>query len=125
MAPAVRTFAPDLLLVQTGADTHHADPLTDLNATMALYPQLARGVDDLAHDCCDGRMCVVGGGGYDPVDVTPRAWTAFIGTLLGHDATGVRLPASWVAQSRAAGGDPPEYLLDDDPPSAPAADAAH
>jgi acetoin utilization protein AcuC len=121
MGPAVRAFAPDLLLVQTGADTHHADPLTDLNATMALYPQLARRVDDLAHECCAGRMCVVGGGGYDPLDVTPRVWTAFIGTLLGYDTTDVQLPAEWMAQSRAAGGNPPEHLLDDDPPSAPTA----
>ncbi len=124
MAPAVLTFAPDLLLVQTGADTHHADPLTDLDATMALYPRLALRVHDLAHRCCEGRMCIVGGGGYDPVDVTPRAWTAFLGTLLGHETTDVELPASWIALSRQAGGDPPARLLDDVRPLAPPPDPA-
>jgi acetoin utilization protein AcuC len=113
MAPAVRAFAPDLLLVQTGVDTHHADPLTDLDATMSLYPQLAQRAHDLAHECCEGRLCVVGGGGYDPADVTPRAWTAFLGTLLGYNASDVELPAAWRSLSRAAGGDPPVRLLED------------
>jgi acetoin utilization protein AcuC len=116
MAPAARSFAPDLLMVQTGADTHHADPLADLDATMSLYPRLAQRVHDLAHECCEGRMCVVGGGGYDPVDVTPRAWTAFLGTLLGYETAGVVLPAAWIDLSREAGGDPPAQLLDDIPP---------
>ncbi len=114
VAPAVRDFAPDVLFLQTGADMHHADPLTHLDATLALYPALARRLDGLSRECCKGCMCVVGGGGYDPVDVTPRAWTAFLGTLLGHDVANVELPAQWRTMSREAGGSPPARLLDDD-----------
>lgn len=116
-APAVRAFAPEILLVQTGADTHHADPLTHLNATLPLYPELARRVHDLAHECCSGRLCVVGGGGYDPADVTPRAWTAFLGVVLGHEVTNVALPEDWIALSKSEGGDPPARLLEDRDPS--------
>ena len=46
IAPAVRAYAPDILVTQTGCDTHHADPLTDLAATMALYPELAARLHD-------------------------------------------------------------------------------
>jgi acetoin utilization protein AcuC len=113
IAPAVRAYAPDILLAQTGADMHHADPLTDLQATLSLYPELARRVHDLAHECCSGRLCIVGGGGYDPSDVTPRAWTAFLGVVLGHKVTDVAIPDDWIRDSRAAGGDPPPYLLQD------------
>ncbi len=117
--PAVRAFAPDLLLVQTGADTHHADPLTHLNATMSVYPALARRVHELAHECCEGRLLLVGGGGYDFADVTPRAWAAWLGTILGQCTEAVALPQAWIESSRAAGGDPPLHLLDDRAPGNP------
>jgi len=117
VVPALETFAPDILLTQIGADTHHADPLTDLNATLAVYPRLASRIHDLVHHCCSGRWLIVGGGGYDPVDATPRAWASFIGTVLGHDPRGVALPQAWIAASRAAGGDPPTLLLEDPGPS--------
>jgi acetoin utilization protein AcuC len=114
--PAVRAFAPALLVTQTGCDTHHNDPLTDLSATLALYPRLAERLHGLAHEVCEGRWLIVGGGGYDPADVTPRAWTAFFGTVLGHQTANVELPEEWLAASREAGGNPPRFLLDDTAP---------
>ncbi|MCE5254352.1 MAG: acetoin utilization protein AcuC [Actinomycetia bacterium] len=119
--PAVRAWAPDLLLTQTGVDAHHADPLTHLAATVRLYPKLAARLHDLAHESCSGRWLIIGGGGYDPWDVTPRAWTAFIGTLLGRPVNDVRLPEDWLRASRAAGGDPPPVLLEDRCPDHPPA----
>jgi acetoin utilization protein AcuC len=113
--PAVLAYAPDLLVAQTGSDTHHDDPLTDLAATLALYPQLAARTHELAHESCEGRWLIVGGGGYDPADVTPRAWTAFFGTVLGRDTANVVLPAQWRQASRDKGGRPPAHLLDDSP----------
>ncbi len=110
--PALRVFRPDLVVTQTGCDTHHADPLTHLSATMALYPTLAARLHALVHDLCAGRWLLVGGGGYDPADVTPRAWTAFFGTVLGR-STDALLPATWRAASQAKGGRPPAHLIDD------------
>ena len=68
---------------------------------------------ELVHEVCAGRWLIVGGGGYDPADVTPRAWTAFFGTVLGRQPKSVVLPAEWRQASRAKGGDPPAHLLDD------------
>jgi hypothetical protein len=68
---------------------------------------------------------MVGGGGYDPADVTPRAWTAFFGTVLGRQTAATLLPPEWKQASRDRGGRPPAYLLDDpgaqfaQPPSPP------
>jgi acetoin utilization protein AcuC len=112
--PAIRTFRPDIIVTQTGCDTHHDDPLTDLAATMALYPRLAAGLHTLVHEVCDGRWLIVGGGGYDPADVTPRAWAAFFGTVLGKETAGVALPSEWRQASRGKGGQPPAHLLDDE-----------
>jgi acetoin utilization protein AcuC len=111
--PAVRRFRPTILVTQTGCDTHHDDPLTDLAATLSLYPQLADRLHSLSHEVCEGRWLILGGGGYDPADVTPRAWTAFIGSVLGEDTTDVGLSDSWIDSSRAAGGQPPSLLLAD------------
>jgi acetoin utilization protein AcuC len=116
MAPAVRLFGPDLVVTQTGCDTHHSDPLADLSATLAFYPELAARLHNLVHEVCGGRWLILGGGGYDPADVTPRAWTAFLGTVLGHDVRQVALPPRWLAACRAAGGSPPVRLLDDTSP---------
>ncbi len=125
IVPAVTLFAPDLVVTQTGCDTHHSDPLTDLQATLPLYPELASRLHALVHEVCDGRWLILGGGGYDPADVTPRAWTAFIGTVLGQEVKDVVLPERWREASRAAGGDPPFHLLDDVcPAQRAAADAA-
>jgi len=114
--PAVRAWAPDILLTQTGVDAHHADPLTHLSATLPLYPRLAARMHRLVHEAAAGRWLIVGGGGYDPWDVTPRAWTAFIGAVLGRDVDDVPLPEEWLDASRAAGGDPPPFLLQDPGP---------
>ncbi len=111
--PALCAFSPDLLVTQIGADAHHNDPLTHLAATLPLFPRVASRLHGVVHECCSGRWVIVGGGGYDPADVTPRAWAAFIGTVLGHETGDVRLPEEWLAASRAAGGDPPACLLDD------------
>jgi acetoin utilization protein AcuC len=113
--PAVRKFAPSILVTQTGCDTHHDDPLTDLNASLDLYPRLSHRLHALAHEVCEGRWLILGGGGYDPADVTPRAWTAFFGALQGRQVIDVALPSTWIAASIACGGRPPSTLLADTP----------
>ena len=83
--PLYRAFAPDLLLVQLGADGYFADPLAHLLLTTRAYETAAQRLRDLT----GGRLAAVGGGGYD-VAATPRIWALELTTLLGLPA-----PAVW------------------------------
>ena len=51
----------------------------------------------LAHELCDGRLIVLGGGGYDIWSVVPRAWTLVWSVLSGQPAP-ARVPESWRAR---------------------------
>ncbi|MGN6634942.1 MAG: acetoin utilization protein AcuC [Oryzihumus sp.] len=73
--PLLRAFRPQVLVSQHGCDSHFLDPLAHLalsvDAQRTSYDSLHR----LAHAECDGRWVALGGGGYELVDVVPRAWT--------------------------------------------------
>ena len=44
---------------------------------MPLYPELWRGLRELADACCDGRLVALGGGGYEPCTAPPpEGWRA-------------------------------------------------
>nr|WP_196792093.1 acetoin utilization protein AcuC [Motilibacter deserti] len=76
--PLLAEFRPQVLVSQHGADSHAADPLAHLalsvDAQQASYAALHR----LAHDHCEGRWVATGGGGYEAVEVVPRAWAHLI-----------------------------------------------
>ncbi|MDQ3701808.1 MAG: acetoin utilization protein AcuC, partial [Chloroflexota bacterium] len=76
--PLYHAFAPDLLLVQLGADGYHADPLAHLLLTTHAYETAAR---RLAH-LTGRRLAALGGGGYD-VLATPRIWALEFAVLAG------------------------------------------
>ena len=63
--PAVRGFAPDLVLVSAGFDAHRADPLADMALTDDGFRELARRVAALAP-----RLAAVLEGGYN-LDTLP------------------------------------------------------
>jgi acetoin utilization protein AcuC len=94
--PLYRAFAPDLLLVQLGADGYYADPLAHLMLTTRAYETAARRLAELS----GGRLAAVGGGGYD-VAATPRIWALELTTLLGLPA-----PAEWRDPPGAVGPPP-------------------
>ncbi|MFM9019135.1 MAG: acetoin utilization protein AcuC [Actinomycetota bacterium] len=130
--PAVRAFAPEVLVTQNGVDHHHADPLSHLRTTMSLYPELWLHLAALADECCAGRWVALAGGGYDPCNAPPRAWAMLMACMAGVDLP-ADLPAAWHAIARnAACGDPATgWLSEDDPPdlsgsltAAPAVDEA-
>jgi len=68
-------FKPQVLFTQQGCDTHRDDPLAHLRLTIEGQRESYRRLHDLAHELCDGRWVATGGGGYDWLDVVPRAWT--------------------------------------------------
>jgi acetoin utilization deacetylase AcuC-like enzyme len=64
--PAVRAFAPDLVLVSAGFDAHERDPLAEMRVTESGFRELARRSAALGP-----RVAAVLEGGYN-VDTLPR-----------------------------------------------------
>ncbi|HYB96058.1 MAG TPA: histone deacetylase [Vicinamibacterales bacterium] len=65
VAPTLRDFKPDVLLVSAGFDAHEQDPLGQLRMTTAGFGRLSKMLVDLADELCDGRIVFVTEGGYD------------------------------------------------------------
>jgi acetoin utilization protein AcuC len=53
-----------------------------------------RRLHELAHEVCGGRWIAVGGGGYEPVQVVPRAWTHLLAEVTGAQVDGAT-PDDW------------------------------
>jgi acetoin utilization protein AcuC len=81
--PLVREFAPDVLVTQHGCDSHIEDPLAHLMLTVDGQRAAYLALHDLAHEVCDGKWVVTGGGGYAIVDVVPRSWTHLLAIVGG------------------------------------------
>jgi acetoin utilization deacetylase AcuC-like enzyme len=80
--PAVRSFAPDFLLLSAGFDAHRADPLANLEMTDAGFTDVGRAVMDAAADCCGGRVAAVLEGGYD-LPALRASFRAFLDEMRG------------------------------------------
>ncbi|MGR3433595.1 MAG: class II histone deacetylase, partial [Shimia sp.] len=68
-APAIRAFAPDLIVVACGYDAAAIDPLGRMLATAETFRALTTATKALADDLCDGRLVLVHEGGYSEVYV--------------------------------------------------------
>lgn len=99
--PLVRAFAPDVLVTQHGCDTHMQDPLAHLALSLDAQRAAADALHRLAHEVCAGRWVALGGGGYEVVDVVPRAWTHLV-AIAAHRpiAAATEVPADWLAHVR-------------------------
>lgn len=73
--PAIKRFAPDIVVAQFGVDAHWCDPLTHLCMTTHGLEALFKRIVALSP-----RLLAVGGGGYER-SVVPRAWTLAWGVL--------------------------------------------
>ena len=116
--PAVRAFAPDVLVTQLGCDTHHTDPLAHLGLSTRAYREAARALHDLAHELTDGRWVATGGGGYQWARVVPRAWTIYFTEMAGVEVSD-EVPEDWRELASAeAGAQVPGRLSEEPPPPA-------
>jgi acetoin utilization protein AcuC len=101
---ALRAFGPDVLVTQCGCDTHHEDPLANLELTVDGQRAAIAALHRLAHELCGGRWLAYGGGGYGLVRCVPRTWTHLLA-----EASGVPVPPqtpvpeAWAAQLRERG----------------------
>ena len=92
--PLIRAFAPDVLVTQLGCDTHATDPLAHLSLSVDDFEQIVARLHRLAHDVSEGRWVALGGGGYQLVQVVPRAWTMAFAEMTGQSLP-VDIPISW------------------------------
>jgi acetoin utilization protein AcuC len=77
---------PDVILLATGADAHHSDPLSSLTFDYPGYRAAARIVADIANKHANGRVLIGGAGGYQPLTHTPRVWAAVVSEIHKHIA---------------------------------------
>ncbi len=96
----LRSFAPDVLVTQHGADTHAEDPLADLALSVDGQRAAHRALRDLAEQTPTGRWLALGGGGYSLFRVVPRTWTHLLATVLDRDIDpNTPVPADWLAHT--------------------------
>ena len=72
--------APELILLQCGADSLGGDPITHLRLTAGAHAHAARRVAALADRYAGGRVLAMGGGGYNRTNLA-SAWTRVVEEL--------------------------------------------
>ena len=78
--PALRRFAPDLLLVSAGFDAERRDPLAELEWGPEDYAWLTARLLEVADAQCEGRMVSLLEGGYDLAGLAAGV-TSHVGVL--------------------------------------------
>jgi acetoin utilization protein AcuC len=110
--PAVRAFRPQVLVTQHGCDTHALDPLAHLMMSVDGQRAAYQALHALAHEVSGGKWVALGGGGYEPVQVVPRAWTHLLAEAAGTTVDGAT-PDDWRAEAGERGGEPAPTSLTD------------
>jgi len=80
----LEAFGPQVIVAQNGVDSHVEDPLAHLALTVDGQRMGFSAVHRWAHQFAEGRLICVGGGGYEWVDVVPRAWTHLVAEVEGR-----------------------------------------
>ncbi|MBI1350027.1 MAG: acetoin utilization protein AcuC [Actinomycetales bacterium] len=80
----LEAFRPQVLVTQQGVDSHFEDPLAHLLVSVDGQRMAFEALHRWAHRYADGRWLALGGGGYEWVNVVPRAWTHLIAEATGR-----------------------------------------
>lgn len=111
--PLVRAFDADVMVTQLGCDSHATDPLAHLSLTVDDMAAIYRRLHRLAHETADGRWVAFGGGGYQLVQVVPRAWTLAFAEMAGRRLP-IDTPMGWQEfVVERTGAVPPRSFTDD------------
>ncbi|RNI25501.1 acetoin utilization protein AcuC [Flexivirga caeni] len=92
----VREFKPQVLVTQQGCDSHYADPLAHMALSVDAQRTAYEMLHQLAHEVTGGKWLALGGGGYELIDVVPRAWT-HLTAIAAHQPIDLEtdVPAVW------------------------------
>jgi acetoin utilization protein AcuC len=107
--PLARSYRPEIILMQCGVDTHASDPLTDLHLSVNAYATAIDLVHRLAHEVCDGRLVMFGGGGYNPASVA-LGWTRMVCTVT-NTVPPDTIPETWREEFRRVTGEQAPHVL--------------
>ena len=83
LLPALREFAPELLIISAGFDAHHLDPLGGLQFTDEDYHWITRELMRVADETAQGRVVSVLEGGYS-LEGLASGTAAHVRALLGR-----------------------------------------
>ena len=72
---------PEFILLQCGADSIDGDPITHLKFSEHSHAKAASRLKEIANDYCNGKLLVMGGGGYD-LDNIAKTWNAVVTALI-------------------------------------------
>ncbi|MEU4541928.1 acetoin utilization protein AcuC [Nonomuraea dietziae] len=112
--PLLREFEPQILVTQHGCDSHALDPLAHLMLSLDGQRTAYEALHRLAHETAGGRWIATGGGGYELVQVVPRAWTHLIAEVSGHPiAPSTPTGPAWQALVRERMGEAPPLTMTD------------
>jgi acetoin utilization deacetylase AcuC-like enzyme len=84
VAPALRAFKPELILVASGLDASAMDPLASMMMTSDGYRKLTQVMLAVAREVCGGRLVACHEGGYSP------AYVPYCGLAILEEMAGVR-----------------------------------
>ncbi|HTT01909.1 MAG TPA: acetoin utilization protein AcuC [Steroidobacteraceae bacterium] len=76
----VERFAPEMILLQSGADSIDGDPITHMRFSPACHGRAARELAALADKLGHGRVLAFGGGGYNRSNLA-KAWCEVVENL--------------------------------------------
>jgi acetoin utilization deacetylase AcuC-like enzyme len=86
VSPAIRHFAPDLILVSAGQDPSGVDPLARMAVSADGFRTMAAAVASLADEVCAGRLVACHEGGYSEGYAPVCTWAVIEGM------SGIRTP---------------------------------
>lgn len=96
--PLLRSFGSEILVTQHGCDSHLLDPLAHMALSLDAQRESYVALHDLAHETAGGRWVALGGGGYEIVDVVPRAWAHLLAIAAHHPIDpDTEVPDTWRA----------------------------
>jgi acetoin utilization deacetylase AcuC-like enzyme len=85
LLPVAREYAPQLILVSAGFDTHRNDPLAGMQLSNHAYGRMAAILQELSEECCPGRLVFTLEGGYDHTALGEGVAAVLSSLILGWD----------------------------------------